>query len=225
MLSCKVVSLKPVAFPRKVYSLGFRCNGNLQFQAKSGEKDQLGAQFIKISMSQNFGIPDPESANLTSLTQRQIICYLTQSENEYDGRLGARISSIFVIGIVSTAATLLPVLIKRNSRFRIPLYCYLFIRYFGSGVIIATAFIHLLDPAYEEIGPASCVGLTDGWSTFTWTPALVLTSVMSTFLMDFWIDWYVETKYGLSVGSPDIQYAVVNQSSHRKETVRNGPLQ
>jgi len=74
---------------------------------------------------------------------------------------------------------------------------YLFARYFGAGVIIATAFMHLLDPAYEAIGPASCVGLTDGWSTYSWPPAIALSSAMIIFLLDFLAEYYVERKHGL----------------------------
>ena len=70
-----------------------------------------------------------------------VICYLNSSENDYDGRLGARISALFVILIVSTAATLFPVLASRIDRLKIPIHVYLFARYFGAGVIIATAFI------------------------------------------------------------------------------------
>lgn len=166
-----------------------------------------------ITMSKTFGIPDPETANLTELTQRQIVCYLTQGENEYNGRLGARISSIFVIGVISTAATLFPVIAKRSPRLHIPLYVYLFVRYFGSGVIVATAFIHLLEPAFDEIGPASCVGLTGGWAVYPWAPALVLTSVMGIFLMDFIAERYVEMKYGVSAVDSNVQAAVTGQSA------------
>lgn len=144
----------------------------------------------------DYGIPDPESANLTALTVQQVTCYINQSGNEYDGNLGARVSSIFVIGGVSTLLTFFPVVAKRVPRLHIPLYVYLFARYFGSGVIIATAFVHLLDPAYEEIGPASCVGLTGGWSTYSWPPAIALTSSLLIFLLDVAAERYVEMKYG-----------------------------
>ncbi|KAJ4263437.1 hypothetical protein NW762_006256 [Fusarium torreyae] len=144
-------------------------------------------------MSDSF---DPQNVNLDEADPRDITCYLNAGENEYDGRMGARISSLFVILIVSTAATLFPVLATRIRRLHIPLYVYLFARYFGAGVIIATAFIHLLDPAYDEIGPASCVGMTGGWAEYTWPPALALTSAMIIFLMDFAADYYVSVRYG-----------------------------
>ena len=90
---------------------------------------------------------------------------------------------------------------------RIPLYVYLFARYFGAGVIVATAFIHLLDPAYSEIGPQTCVGMTGGWADYAWCPAIVLTSVSLIFLMDFGAERYVESKYGIA-SEQDVQAAV-----------------
>ncbi len=140
---------------------------------------------------------DPYNVDLTTADPAQIVCFLSAGENEYNGRLGARISALFVILITSTCTTFFPVIATRSRRFRIPLYVYLFARYFGAGVIIATAFIHLLDPAYEEIGPASCVGMTGGWAEYTWPPCLALIMVMLTFLLDFLAEWYVDRKYGM----------------------------
>ncbi|KAH6606913.1 zinc-regulated transporter 1 [Trichoderma cornu-damae] len=141
---------------------------------------------------------NPQSVDLDTADPRDIICYLNAGGNEYDGRLGARVSALFVILAASTATTLFPVLATRVRRLRIPLYVYLFARYFGAGVIIATAFIHLLDPAYGEIGPASCVGMTGGWAEYTWPPALALTSAMLIFLLDFLAEYYVERKYKMA---------------------------
>ncbi|KAJ9156484.1 Zinc/iron permease, fungal/plant [Pleurostoma richardsiae] len=143
---------------------------------------------------------NPHSVDLEVADQRDIICFLASLEKDNEGgSLGIRISSVFVIFLASTATTLFPVLATRVDRICIPLYLYLFFRYFGSGVIIATAFIHLLDPAYEEIGPASCVGLTGGWATYTWPPAIAMASALLIFLLEFVARWVVENKQGLNV--------------------------
>ncbi|KAJ5630403.1 uncharacterized protein N7484_010503 [Penicillium longicatenatum] len=146
---------------------------------------------------------DPHNVDLDTADPTEIVCYLNASSNDYNGQLGARISAIFVIGIVSSIATFFPVVAQRAPRFRVPLYVYLFAKYFGAGVIVATAFIHLLDPAYEEIGPASCVGMTGHWADYSWCPAIVLTSLMIIFLMDFGAERYVEKKYGLCRDDPE----------------------
>ncbi|OCL10341.1 ZIP zinc/iron transport family [Glonium stellatum] len=145
---------------------------------------------------------DPERVNLTTADAAQVVCYLNKGGNEYNGSLGARISALFVILILSTVATFFPVVAKRVPRLRIPSYVYLTARYFGSGVIVATAFIHLLDPAYQEIGPNTCVGMSGHWATYSWPPAIVLVSVMVIFLMDFAAERYVEITYGVKPSGP-----------------------
>ncbi|EME45146.1 hypothetical protein DOTSEDRAFT_71003 [Dothistroma septosporum NZE10] len=145
------------------------------------------------------------NVNLTAVVAQglvqQVVCYIEAGQNGYNYKhFGARISSIFVVLIVSSAVTFFPVMATRMKSLRIPLYAYLFARYFGAGVIIATAFIHLLDPAYAEIGPNTCVGMTRGWAQYSWVPAIALTSAMSVFLMDFYAGRYVERKYGVAHG-------------------------
>lgn len=125
---------------------------------------------------------------------------------------------------MSTATTVFPVLAKRIRWLSIPRYVYLFARYFGSGVIVATAFVHLyvvnalaltsfsqsvsypppsrLDPAYSSIGPYTCVGMTPGaWSAYSWTPAILLTSCMAVFLVDVSCQEYVRQKYGFETAT------------------------
>jgi solute carrier family 39 (zinc transporter), member 1/2/3 len=84
---------------------------------------------------------DPYNVNLSSADPAQVICFLGLGKNEYNGGLGVRISAILVVMFVSWLGILLPVLWARSSRFKVHKYVYLFARYFGAGVIIATAFI------------------------------------------------------------------------------------
>ncbi|KAJ5531602.1 Zinc/iron permease fungal/plant [Penicillium freii] len=146
---------------------------------------------------------DPHNVDLDTADPTDIVCYINAGGNEYNGHMGARVSAIFVILIVSSAATFFPVLAQRAPRLRIPVYVYLFAKYFGAGVIIATAFIHLLDPAYGEIGPNTCVGMTGHWADYAWCPAIVLTSLMGVFLMDFGAERWVELKYGVCREDPE----------------------
>lgn len=164
---------------------------------------------------------DPENVNLTSADPTQIICFLNAGGNDYNGHLGARISALFVIMVTSLLCTLFPVVATRIKRLRVPVYVYLFARYFGAGVIIATAFIHLLDPAYDEIGPASCVGMTGGWAEYSWPPCLALVMVMLTFLLDFGAEWYVDKKYNMGHGHGDnIEETITTAGDkHRHEIV------
>ncbi|KAM3164106.1 High-affinity Zn(2+) transporter ZRT1 [Lachancea thermotolerans] len=138
--------------------------------------------------------------------------------NSYSGSLGARISSIFVILFVSTFFTLFPVIAARSKRLKVPKYVYLFARYFGTGVIVATAFIHLLDPAYGEIGPQSCVGMSGNWSKYSFCPAIILFTVFSIFIVDLASDVYVKRRFGITHGHGDeIENAIVK----RQEATNN----
>ncbi|KAJ5248640.1 hypothetical protein N7468_000091 [Penicillium chermesinum] len=140
---------------------------------------------------------DPTNVNLDTASTEDVLCYLAVSENEYNGHMGVRISSIFVILIVSSAFTVFPVVSRRIPSWKIPLGVYIFARYFGTGVIVATAFIHLLDPAYSQIGPNTCVGQSGYWAEYSWCAAIVLVSVVVIFLMDLGAEVYVEHKYGI----------------------------
>jgi zinc transporter 1/2/3 len=84
---------------------------------------------------------DPSAVDLNTADPTQVVCFLQAGQNEYDGRLGARISALFVILVVSSATTFFPVVAARVRWVRVNIYVYLFARYFGAGVIIATAFI------------------------------------------------------------------------------------
>jgi zinc transporter 1/2/3 len=68
------------------------------------------------------------NVDLKTADPRDVICVLQISQNDYNGQLGARISALFVIMIVSSCATFFPVVARRVPRLRIPLYVYLFAR-------------------------------------------------------------------------------------------------
>lgn len=65
------------------------------------------------------------------------------SGNDYDGRIGVRISAIFVILVGSFLGAWFPVFAKRHRGVGVPEWAFFIAKYFGSGVIIATAFIHV----------------------------------------------------------------------------------
>jgi len=63
--------------------------------------------------------------------------------NDYDGRMGIRISAIFVILAGSFLGAWFPVFAARHRGVGVPDWAFFIAKYFGSGVIIATAFIHV----------------------------------------------------------------------------------
>lgn len=82
----------------------------------------------------------------------------------------------------------------------------------------------LLDPAYAEIGPQSCVGSTGGWSSYSWVAALVLTSVMLIFLLDFAAERYVKNKYGLAPCHADLSGIMAGNDPSRKASLAPSPF-
>ncbi|KAI0033908.1 Zinc/iron permease [Vararia minispora EC-137] len=92
-----------------------------------------------------------------------------------------RIASIFIIGVGSIGGALFPVLAKRSSWLRVPPAVFDFAKYFGSGVIIATAFIHLLSPALDALS-SPC--LSEGWSQYPYALAIAMSSIFGIFIVE-----------------------------------------
>ncbi|UKZ81584.1 hypothetical protein TrVFT333_009356 [Trichoderma virens FT-333] len=59
-----------------------------------------------VSTTADISPFDPTSVALTTVDPRDVICFFSDGGNNYDRRLGARISAIFVILVTSTLATL-----------------------------------------------------------------------------------------------------------------------
>lgn len=103
------------------------------------------------------------------------------SGNGYDGRMGLRISAIFVILVSSLLGAMLPVILARHSKMRVG-KAFFVAKYFGSGVIIATAFMHLLSPA-EDALRNPC--LPDGTITaYDWATGIALMTIMAMFTIE-----------------------------------------
>jgi zinc transporter 1/2/3 len=99
-----------------------------------------------------------------------------------DTFFGLRVASIFIILFGSTCGALFPVLARRSKFINVPTPVFDFAKYFGSGVIIATGFIHLLDPGIEAL-TSPC--LSPAWQDYPYPLALCMLSIFSIFLVEF----------------------------------------
>lgn len=70
--------------------------------------------------------------------------------SEYD--LPLHVAALFIILFTSTAACAFPVLATNFPGLRIPASFLFFVSHFGTGVLIATAFVHLLPTAFTSLG-------------------------------------------------------------------------
>lgn len=104
------------------------------------------------------------------------------SGNDYDGRMGLRISSIFVILVGSLLGALLPVVLARNSKMRVGT-AFFIAKYFGSGVIIGTAFMHLLSPAYDALG-SPCLPEDSTITAYDWAAGICLMTIFVMFTVE-----------------------------------------
>lgn len=110
-----------------------------------------------------------------------------QTGNDYDGRIGVRISAIFVILLGSCIGAIFPVYANRHKGVGIPDWAFFIAKYFGSGVIVATAFIHLLAPAN---GALTNPCLTGPITEYDWVEGIVLMTVFVLFFVELMVMRY-----------------------------------
>ncbi|KAH8927676.1 Zinc/iron permease [Atractiella rhizophila] len=115
------------------------------------------------------------------MSSEDVNCGAAVAGGDLGAGRGLRIGAVFVIFSTSLIGVLFPIIARRSRRARIPESLYDFAKYFGSGVIIATAFIHLLDPAFEALG-SPC--LTGTWQEYPWAAALSMAAVFGIFIFE-----------------------------------------
>jgi zinc transporter ZupT len=81
-------------------------------------------------------------------------------DDTYD--LPLHVAALFIILATSTIACAFPILATRFPRLRIPPSFLFFVSHFGTGVLIATAFVHLLPTAFTSLGDPC---LSNFWTT------------------------------------------------------------
>ncbi|KAG9229119.1 zinc transporter-like protein [Amylocarpus encephaloides] len=76
-------------------------------------------------------------------------CEAPSGEGGYN--TGLHVAAVFIILAVSSTACAFPLLVVRVPRLRIPPTFLFVVRHFGTGVLIATAFVHLLPTAFISL--------------------------------------------------------------------------
>lgn len=117
------------------------------------------------------------------------------TDNDYDGRDNLRILAVFMILISSALGTFFPILSSKYSFVRLPDWCWFIAKFFGSGVIVATGFIHLLEPASDALGD-ECLGGT--FADYPWAFGICLMSLFVLFLSEIVAHHYVAKAAGAS---------------------------
>ena len=112
-----------------------------------------------------------------------------ETGNEYDGRIGLRVAALFIIWITSSIGATFPIFANRHKNVRIPEWTFFVCKYFGSGVIVATAFIHLLAPA-EEALRNPC--LTGAITQYSWAEGIILMTIFVLFFVELMVMRYAD---------------------------------
>ncbi|KAF7559797.1 hypothetical protein G7046_g4345 [Stylonectria norvegica] len=94
---------------------------------------------------------------------------------------GLRIGAIFIIMAASLIGALSPVFLARQNAVAVPKLTFFICKFIGTGVIIATAFMHLLAPAIENLTD-EC--LADRMGGYDWAEAIALMTVIVMFFVE-----------------------------------------
>lgn len=115
------------------------------------------------------------------------------SENDYNGLDNLRILSVFMILLSSAIGSFFPLLSSRYSFIRLPDWCWFIAKFFGSGVIVATGFIHLLQPANEALSD-ECLG--ENWNAYPYAFGICLVSLFLLFFSEIVTHYFVAKATG-----------------------------
>lgn len=116
-----------------------------------------------------------------------------ECSKSFDGQyMGARIGSIFVLLVVSAAGSFAPILAIKYQTLGVPSWVIYVARYFGSGVILATAFIHLLGESTTSFA-SPC--LSEAYKEYLWGSALALMGVFTMFTIELVTERLMHNKF------------------------------
>lgn len=103
------------------------------------------------------------------------------SSNNYNGHELLRIGAIFMVMTSSALGAFLPLLSSKYSSIRLPHWVWFFAKFFGSGVIVATGLVHLLQPANEALSNECLTGLV---TEYPWAFGICLMSLFALFFSE-----------------------------------------
>ncbi|CEL53028.1 Zinc-regulated transporter 1 OS=Saccharomyces cerevisiae (strain ATCC 204508 / S288c) GN=ZRT1 PE=2 SV=1 [Rhizoctonia solani AG-1 IB] len=101
-----------------------------------------------------------------------------------------RVISLCVLLVVSFIAAAFPTMAKRASYLQTPRVVFFIGKHFGTGVILATAFIHLLKDAFANMSKAH---VNSRWGKYeSWPGLIIMSALLFIFLVEYTSTVYVE---------------------------------
>ncbi|KAI0262107.1 Zinc/iron permease [Gloeopeniophorella convolvens] len=131
---------------------------------------------------------------------------LLPMESTEGTELFARFAVMAIIFCVSLFAVSFPAVSKRVSYLRIPPILFFVGKHFGTGVILSTAFVHLLQDAFESLQDPEVKRHT---GVGHWTGLIVLGSLLMIFLVEYISTAYVDNlhSYASAPSTPKVEPA------------------
>ncbi|EZF28670.1 hypothetical protein H101_07651 [Trichophyton interdigitale H6] len=137
--------------------------------------------------------------------------------NDYNGQLNLRIVAIFIMLVGSSAGAILPVFAKRDpnspSKPKVPSWVFFVAKFFGSGVIIATSFIHLMAPAHEALSHPC---LTGPIKEYPWVEGILLMTIIILFFVELMVIRYARFGHDHDHPEPERQVETGVVTAERK---------
>ncbi|KAK5151330.1 hypothetical protein LTR04_006636 [Oleoguttula sp. CCFEE 6159] len=151
------------------------------------------------------------STSSSMILPRQDVPGSCSTANSYDGRIGVRISAVFVILVGSLLGAWFPVYAGRHRGMGVPDWTFFFAKYFGSGVIVATAFIHLLAPANNAL-QNPC--LTGPITTYSWVEGIALMTIFVLFFVELMTMRFAKFGHSHDHDEPELEAGPVKHGPH-----------
>ncbi|KAF2806098.1 Zinc/iron permease [Mytilinidion resinicola] len=122
----------------------------------------------------------------------------------------AHVAALIIILTLSTAACSFPIIVRRFPRLRVPHQILFLSRHFGTGVLIATAFVHLLPTAFQS--------LTDPCLPYFWNqgyPAMPGLIAMTSVLIVVGIEMFFASRGAGHIHTTDYDAFPGDDTEHR----------
>ncbi|KJZ74746.1 hypothetical protein HIM_05863 [Hirsutella minnesotensis 3608] len=124
----------------------------------------------------------PRDAHDPPLTMEQIAeCHDQALEL---GNQGLRIASIFIILVAALLGAVMPIVLARQTKLPVPKMTFFVCKFVGTGVIIATAWMHLLAPAVEQLGDRCVKYQWPSMDGYPWALCIPLMTIMVMFFIE-----------------------------------------
>lgn len=116
-------------------------------------------------------------------------CDTSSDYNDQD--MGARIACVFVMLGVSALGSFLPLFAAKYKSMKIPTNVLQLVKHFGTGIILATSFIHLLGEAQDNLS-SECLG--GEWEVYPWASAICLMGTFTMFSIELFVQQMIVRK-------------------------------